>query len=138
MRALVERALDQPFLSDRNTDDWANTRGRDGIVELSNNPVSHCRPPLSERGKTGGGGGTNLVVVRVIDQAVLAVNQDPVESARMDDRLGQWCRGVPTWISRVFGARGIGNIREPEPESGLAGCQLRLERSLHLWCCGCD
>jgi hypothetical protein len=35
-------------------------------------------------------GTTHLIVVRVIDQTMLSVNQDPVESTRVNDALGQW------------------------------------------------
>ena len=37
---------------------------------------------------------THLVVIRVIDKTVLAINEDPVESSRVNDGLGQWGRGV--------------------------------------------
>ena len=37
---------------------------------------------------------TDLIVVRVIDQTVLAINEHPVEAARVDDGLGQGCGGV--------------------------------------------
>ena len=37
---------------------------------------------------------THLVVIRVIDKTVLAINEDPIESSRVNDGLGQWGRGV--------------------------------------------
>jgi hypothetical protein len=43
---------------------------------------------------TGWRGVTDLVVIRVIDQTVLSINEDPVKSSTVDDTLGKWCRGV--------------------------------------------
>jgi hypothetical protein len=37
---------------------------------------------------------THFVVIRVIDQTVLSINEDPVKSSTVDDTLGKWCRGV--------------------------------------------
>ena len=50
--------------------------------------LSYHQPCTEERGVT------HLVVIRVIDKTVLAINEDPVESSRVNDGLGQWGRGV--------------------------------------------
>lgn len=39
---------------------------------------------------------TYFIVVRVVDETVLAINEDPVKAASVDDALCQWRRGVST------------------------------------------
>jgi len=67
---------------------------------------------------------TNLVVIRIIDQTVFSINEDPVESSTVDDTLGKWCRGVSARKRR--NEREKVDVREPEPKSGLSFGQLCL------------
>ena len=82
MSTLVECTLNQPFLSNGNTNDWADPRSRNSIVELSSAQHYFRRKTI------------HLIVVGIIDQTVFSINKDPVEASTVDNALGEWGRGV--------------------------------------------
>jgi len=82
MSTLVECSLDQPFLSDGNTDNRANSRSRNSIVELSSAQHYFRRKTI------------HLIVVGIIDQTVFSINENPVEASTVNNALGEWGRGV--------------------------------------------
>jgi hypothetical protein len=97
--ACVEGALDHPLLTPGDADDRACPFGSDGVVELVVELVYRNNMRLET--------GTYLIVIRVRDQSVLGIDEDPAEP------VSGGC-GRP--VQNSFGNGGAGEPVRKEPE----------------------